>query len=119
MDSGDDVVRNSTRFGPLSVSCKWMFVWDALGSGKATSTGACDASVVVSASAAAIARAEVVMRSRREEARGKFATRRSAYFRTLLSPRFLAGKIGIYTHSSHRSNRYWRELRAVGTLLPD
>jgi hypothetical protein len=42
-DSAVDVVRNSSKLGPLSVSCRCTFVCGALGSGNATSTGACDA----------------------------------------------------------------------------
>jgi hypothetical protein len=42
-DSGDAVVRKSSRFGPLSVSWRCMFVCGAFGNGKETSIGACDA----------------------------------------------------------------------------
>jgi hypothetical protein len=42
-----DVVRNSSRFGPLSVSWIWMLVCGALGSGNETSIGACDASPLI------------------------------------------------------------------------
>jgi hypothetical protein len=42
-----DVVRNRSRFGPLSVSWMWMLVCGALGSGNETSIGACDASPFV------------------------------------------------------------------------
>lgn len=42
-DSGVAVVRNSTKFGPLSVSWRWMFVCGAFGNGKDTSIGACGA----------------------------------------------------------------------------
>lgn len=54
-DSGDDVVRKRSRFGPLSVNCRWMFVCGALGSGNATSIGACDASPFISVVAIACA----------------------------------------------------------------
>lgn len=43
-DSGVAVVRNSTKFGPLSVSWRWMSVCGAFGNGKDTSIGACGAS---------------------------------------------------------------------------
>jgi hypothetical protein len=43
-DSAVDVVRNSSKLGPLSVSWRCTFVCGALGSGNATSIGACDAS---------------------------------------------------------------------------
>jgi hypothetical protein len=54
-DSGVDVVRNNSKFGPLSVSCIWMLVCGARGSGKATSMGACDASPFVEVVAMAVA----------------------------------------------------------------
>jgi hypothetical protein len=47
VDSEVAVVRKSSRFGPLSVSWRWMFVYGAFGSGKDTSIGAYDASPFV------------------------------------------------------------------------
>jgi len=62
-----------------------MFVCGALGSGKETSMGACDASPFVSV--VAIARVEVVV-SKMDEARGKLAHLHSEYCRTLQRPDF-------------------------------
>jgi hypothetical protein len=46
-ESGVAEVRNSSKFGPLLVSWRWIFVCGPLGSGKDTSMGACDASPFV------------------------------------------------------------------------
>jgi hypothetical protein len=43
-ESDVTVVRNTTRFGPLSMSCRCMLVAGALGRGNETSKGACDTS---------------------------------------------------------------------------
>jgi hypothetical protein len=56
-DSELDVVRNSSKFGPLSVNWTWMLVCGAFGKGNETSIGACDASPLVRV--VAIARGEV------------------------------------------------------------
>lgn len=44
-DSAVEVVRKTTRLGPLFVSCRWIFVAGALGKGKDTCMGACDAPI--------------------------------------------------------------------------
>lgn len=58
-ESGVAVVRKSTKFVPLSVSCRWTLVCGAFGNGKATSIGACDALTFVIVSAQAIIKVEV------------------------------------------------------------
>jgi hypothetical protein len=62
-DSGVAVVRKSSRFGPLSVSWRCMFVCGAFGSGKETSIGACDASPLVTAAAIVGVEGECKVRS--------------------------------------------------------
>jgi hypothetical protein len=57
-DSGVAVVRKSSRLGPLLVSWRWMLVCGALGSGKETSIGACDASPFVIAAAIVVVECE-------------------------------------------------------------
>jgi hypothetical protein len=42
-DSAVAVVRKSSRFRPLLVSCRWNFVCGAFGRGNETCIGACDA----------------------------------------------------------------------------
>jgi hypothetical protein len=54
-------VRNRSKFGPLFVSCRWMLVCGALGSGNETSIGACDASPLADVVAIAWADIEVVV----------------------------------------------------------
>lgn len=56
-DSALEVVRNSSKFGPLSVTWTWMLVCGARGRGNETSIGACDASPFVKV--VAIARVDV------------------------------------------------------------
>jgi hypothetical protein len=80
-DSGEDVVRNSSKFGPLFVSWRWMFVCGALGNGKETSIGTWDASPLANVVAIAWADIEVVKRPE-EAARGSLATLHSGQYRT-------------------------------------
>jgi hypothetical protein len=69
-------VRNNSKFGPLLVSCRWMFVCGALGKGNETSIGARDASPLADVVAIAWVDIEVVGSIHEEGARARGATSR-------------------------------------------